>query len=71
MKQNINTIKDSITQMFKLMQEGSTNIEKKYHPRILDLMKPEAKSIEKKIQLLSKTMDIKHKGIVFSILELI
>ena len=33
-------------------------------------MKPEAKSIEKKIQSLLKTIDIKHKGIVFSILEL-
>lgn len=49
MKQDINTIKNNISHMLKLMQESSTNIEKKYHPRILDLMKPEAKSIEKKI----------------------
>ena len=49
MKQDIHTIKDSTTQILKLMQEGPTNIEKKYHPKILELMRPKTKSIESKI----------------------
>ena len=60
-EQEIITLKDNTTQILKLLQGGSTSIERKKQEQLI---------VERKIKDVKKIKDIKHNSLVRSITEL-